>query len=798
MSKLRKPLVTMLLAAAVLCAGCFRSKNVVTRVKPDGSMRLDGVTYALPRTVVQVRIPFKSTAATPGLYERYAPCFFPKPIADGRVRVEKTTFAMEQPTFSSSGEPDPDEHYIAKIKGGFFENKTMFLEFNPDGIITKGEASSENKAIDFAIKAARTAISVAATGLTPRGERGDAGEKPLDKVVREAEVDICRSVVVTEAASAAAAAAEAAAKAARKDSPPANPEDKTVAETEAAAARALVNEAELKIAAAKSKVLDQLDAQNERLNPQNERVNPLRTTAPAPDRGEANPNDGDGDDRTERAPARSSRRGDRAGRDEIGVARDAAQPTKPSEERPRQKTEDVLRDARKSVGDTSSALLNDVINLAVLTQGKVTAAATAAKPVVVAGGKPPDEAAAEKLKAATEAAKAAEEAAKEIDSAIEVVGATKPKDAAAQAKDVADQANDPDAFAKKVAAQAEKRATLAQAFANEFETAQGVYKRIEELRESRDDMTSGARFPSNLSPDAIKLLIEQADANITKFERTYFLGNKDFDAWTGDFKFVPIKADTNNINVEQTSQMLIVQTKGGLCPTVESNRQVVKIKPSFLAKDCPDPSYPDGVLKGGEGIFVRVTRVPDNDGFLRGMAVASAREDLRGERGFYYRIPAAAAVILFKSAKLPGENFKPEPKLVVARENMKVAQLGITASLPASSAGRTTQYTIDFNEATGAMKNFRLASNALLEASIAEEAGGAATDIITAKKARDAARDAEAKAAAAAAATAADTLSQKKKLLEELQTENAIDAELKKKADAQNPPEAAPETPPQP
>ncbi|MET0649720.1 MAG: DUF4831 family protein [Pyrinomonadaceae bacterium] len=698
MFKLRKPLAPTLLAAAILCAGCFKSENVVTKVKPDGDMRLDGVTYALPRTVVQVRIPFKSIDAKPGLYERYAPCFFPKSIADERVRVEKTTFSMEQPTFSSSGEPDPDEHYIARIKGGYFENKTMFLEFNSDGIITKGEASSENKAIDFAIKTARTAISVAAGGFTPRTERA-GGDEAFDRKVREAEVNICRSVVVTDAAAAAVASATAAAKAARKVVPPATPDDKTPAEVMAEEAGTLVKTAELKIAAARKKEQNRIDRQTEPSSPS-------RST-PGPGVEGANP---------------------------------AVEQMKPGNDG---------KNTEEMVGGTSSHLLDDVINLAEQVRGKVKEVAQAAKPA--AGALETGD-----TKAAAEAAKAAEEAAKGIASTIKLVGSNKDNDDA-------------------------------EAFANEFELARKVNKRIEELRENREDLTSGVRLPTNLSADAIKLLIEQAEATITKLERTYFLGTKDSDTWTGDFRFVPVKADPSGVNAVQTSQMLIVQTKGGLCPTVESNRQEIKIKPSFVAKDCPDPSYPDGLLKGGEGVWVRVSRVRDNDGFLNGMAVANARDEQRGKRGFYYRIPAAAIVTLFKSKTLPGDGFKPEAKNVAARENMKVAQLGVTASLPASSSGRTTQYTIDFNEATGAMKNFKLASNALLEASLAEEAGGAVTDVITAKKARDAAAEAEAKAAADAAAAASDELNQMKQLLEKLKTENAINEELKKKAASPQP-----------
>lgn len=124
----------------------------------------------------------------------------------------------------------------------------------------------------------------------------------------------------------------------------------------------------------------------------------------------------------------------------------------------------------------------------------------------------------------------------------------------------------------------------------------------------------------------------------------------------------------------------------------------------------------------------------------------------------------------------------------MARARTKVAQLGITASLPASAAGRKTQYTVEFDENTGAMKNFKLASNALLEKSIVDEAAGAANDIVGAKAARDKARADAAKAAA----EANDPLAQKKRELELLKTRNEINEEKKKLEASQ------PEEPPKP
>ncbi len=124
-----KTFLAFLLALTIISTGCFKSKNVVTKVGSASrrSPKLDGVTYALPRTVIQARIPFKRRDKAPGEFEQYAPCFFPLDIAAGRVRAEETAFSIGVPILGSRGEPDPNERYIAKIKGGYFENKTLFL-----------------------------------------------------------------------------------------------------------------------------------------------------------------------------------------------------------------------------------------------------------------------------------------------------------------------------------------------------------------------------------------------------------------------------------------------------------------------------------------------------------------------------------------------------------------------------------------------------------------------------------------------------------------------------------------------
>src|SRR5262245_61986104 len=215
MNRIPQPLLVALLCFSLLSnAGCFKSKNVVNRIPPaDGSgVTLNGVAYALPRTVIKATVPFTRIDKAPGEFEPYTPCFFSPAVAAGRIKAETNTFKINPPNFGSCGEPDPNEHYIAKIKGGYFENKTMLLEFNDDGVITKGDVSSENVAIDVAIKAARTVISAAASLAAVPGA-ADSIKAAKRAQLDRPQIDICRSVVMVEAAAIAAESAKEAAKA---------------------------------------------------------------------------------------------------------------------------------------------------------------------------------------------------------------------------------------------------------------------------------------------------------------------------------------------------------------------------------------------------------------------------------------------------------------------------------------------------------------------------------------------------------------------------------------------------------
>lgn len=170
--------LVMVFIALMVSSGC-RSKTIVKKLaQKDKSSskekpvlenetktttdRLDGVTYRLPRTVVQVVVPVKATLKSRGELSDFAPCFFSGSDLEEWVTAPSKKFVIEPPTFKSRGEPDPEETYIVKTKGRYFEAKTVLMEYSPSGTLTKGESESKDETVDFTLKAVGTVVGLGA------------------------------------------------------------------------------------------------------------------------------------------------------------------------------------------------------------------------------------------------------------------------------------------------------------------------------------------------------------------------------------------------------------------------------------------------------------------------------------------------------------------------------------------------------------------------------------------------------------------------------------------------------------
>lgn len=178
----RKALPLLILLVAASSFGCFESKTVVTRVKPHVAgqprSKMNGVMFALPRTVVKVDVPVLRERLSPGQFYALSPFFFPgerfikaaplptpipAPSDDAGV-----VFSLDEPKFGVRGKPDPEETFMVSIRGGRFETKTLLLDVTEDGIIAKAEAESKDETIDFVTQGLQSVATIAAP-LLPFG-----------------------------------------------------------------------------------------------------------------------------------------------------------------------------------------------------------------------------------------------------------------------------------------------------------------------------------------------------------------------------------------------------------------------------------------------------------------------------------------------------------------------------------------------------------------------------------------------------------------------------------------------------
>lgn len=155
--------ICLLLIGVLFWTGCPDSKIEVHRVMkdmPKDQKKMKGVFYALPRTLVLIKIPVTRTDKLPGKYENFARCFFPDG-ADRRVTKASTEFEVgDEITFDAKGEPDPHQIFIVNTKAGLFQTKSLTMAYTEDGVLSDAKAETKDETIDFALSAFKTLASI--------------------------------------------------------------------------------------------------------------------------------------------------------------------------------------------------------------------------------------------------------------------------------------------------------------------------------------------------------------------------------------------------------------------------------------------------------------------------------------------------------------------------------------------------------------------------------------------------------------------------------------------------------------
>lgn len=289
----------------------------------------------------------------------------------------------------------------------------------------------------------------------------------------------------------------------------------------------------------------------------------------------------------------------------------------------------------------------------------------------------------------------------------------------------------------------------------QLQEANKVVRRIQYMTQLRDNIlrtVAGSASVESLQ-FRIKPYQDQIDSDLTK----YFFGRKNVSVlWTGQFEMLPGAANA-------TYTLFKLDPERGVCAdTTQSGVTVLN-----LFKGTGDAHTP-GIVGNAKECPLNATEVRlrfSSTGASAANAITTPSPK-KGGTGFYYRIPGTATISIEQTVADSDESgYKATTStLQIVATRVSVAQLGKTVWMPVSTGGRRTQYVFDLVGTSGGLKNFKVASDAVLDKSMAADLATAATTIIDAQKERAKAK--EKPSDLEALKEEADTLEQRKRILE--------------------------------
>ena len=308
-------------------------------------------------------------------------------------------------------------------------------------------------------------------------------------------------------------------------------------------------------------------------------------------------------------------------------------------------------------------------------------------------------------------------------------------------------------------------------FKQEYEKAKQIAANIDSLQKRRhNDILDTAVTPASVPADTLKLVLEELDKSITTLMEANFTGTKSTLTWNASFRLNPDNPGKMSIDLFTLSKDY------GVCQ-VHVN-QGVKLDDNFtIKKRCkggaltckPNEMEPVDCNAKGQKVWLAMQLGEDGEGgpSPAGSQFADVVRDAQlrrnGDRGFYYRIPGSAIAFIMKQTDKPKE---PDD---LARAPLSIAQFGEVVSLPASTGGRKTKYTLALYEASGGLKNFVMGSSALVQQKNIDDVAAAATTAIEAKGERNKAK---------APADELQQLERQRKILEEKKKIRELENEL--------------------
>lgn len=173
--------VFIVLLFSVACA-----KIVVVPVTSE--MKGEGMLYALPKTVTRVQLKVGKTVRTAAPYSRFAAIFAPDgtpackedeeaaedrctPPEEGKA-PRNVAYSVEQgATFSTFGEPDPDNIYLVQFVGRGAVDQSLTMNWNEAGLLSSASSTVTNRTADVVVSGLKLVA-----GLGTRGAFGAPAE----------------------------------------------------------------------------------------------------------------------------------------------------------------------------------------------------------------------------------------------------------------------------------------------------------------------------------------------------------------------------------------------------------------------------------------------------------------------------------------------------------------------------------------------------------------------------------------------------------------------------------------------
>lgn len=176
MSKIQRLLIVIIF----FLIGCG-TKVVVQHVK-DKPITKDGVYYALPKSVVIVKMPIKRITKTKGDQAQCIKYLDRVGFTEGEVKAIKdqdkkfdelpegprefVSFELGKPEISTIGVPDTDNIYLVEVDGGFLKKQNTLLKLTETGLITNFDITVTDQSLDLAIKTLEVGASIVSKVLT--------------------------------------------------------------------------------------------------------------------------------------------------------------------------------------------------------------------------------------------------------------------------------------------------------------------------------------------------------------------------------------------------------------------------------------------------------------------------------------------------------------------------------------------------------------------------------------------------------------------------------------------------------